>query len=134
MTNTATFHAYFGYRDAVGALRWLEKAFGFETTMEVPDDKGGIMHAEMRYGGVAFTLFTDEEGYDRPTRKGDTVGHGTYIAFDTPAEVDAVFAKATAACAEPIWKPDLSGWGHYRCRVADPEGYEWTFGTHHPGQ
>ena len=87
MTTTATFHAYFGYRDAVAALRWLEKAFGFETSMEVPDGKGGIMHAEMRYGGVAFTLFTDEQGYDRPTRKGETVGHGMYVAFDTSADI-----------------------------------------------
>ncbi len=133
MTNTATFHAYFGYRDAVGALRWLEKAFGFETTMEVPDDKGGIMHSEVRYGGVSFTLFTDEEGYDRPARKGETVGHGMYVAFDTQDEVDAIFTQAIAAGADPVWTPELSEWGNYRCRVADPEGYEWTFGTHRPG-
>lgn len=134
MTTTATFHAYFGYRDAVAALRWLEKAFGFETSMEVPDGKGGIMHAEMRYGGVAFTLFTDEQGYDRPTRKGETVGHGMYVAFDTSAEVDAMFAKATTAGADVVWKPELTEWGNYRFRVADPEGYEWTFGTHRPGR
>ena len=133
MTNTATFHAYFGYRDAVGALRWLEKAFGFETTMEVPDEQGGIMHAEMRYGGVSFTLFTDEDGYDRPTRKGDTVGHGAYIAFDSRDEVDALYQSATAAGAEIVWQPGLTQWGNYRIRVADPEGYEWTFGTHRPG-
>jgi len=132
-TNTATFYAYFGYRDAVGALRWLEKAFGFETTIEVPDDNGGIMHAEMRYGGVAFTLFSDREGYDRPTRKGETVGHGMYVVFDTQEEVDAVYATATAAGAESIWAPELSKWGNYRCRVADPEDYEWTFGTYRPG-
>ncbi|MEV6272639.1 VOC family protein [Kribbella sp. NPDC051936] len=134
MTTTATFHAYFGYRDAVTALRWLEKAFGFETSMEVPDGKGGIMHAEMRYGGVAFTLFTDEQGYDRPTRKGETVGHGMYVAFDTQAEVDAMFAQATAAGADVVWKPELTEWGNYRFRVADPEGCEWTFGTHRPGR
>ena len=135
MTNTtpATFHAYFGYRDAVGALRWLEKAFGFETTMEVPDGKGGIMHAEMRYGDVAFTLFTDEEGYDKPARKGDTVGHGSYITFGNQAEVDAIHESAIAAGAESVWAPDTTEWGNYRCRVADPEGYEWTFGTHRPG-
>ena len=132
-SSTATFHAYFGYRDAVGALRWLEKAFGFETTMEVPDDKGGIMHAEMRYGGVSFTLFTDEEGYDKPVRKGETVGHGSYVAFDSKAEVDTIHATAVAAGAESVWEPADTAWGNYRCRVADPEGYEWTFGTHRPG-
>lgn len=129
-----TLHAYFGYRDATAALRWLEKAFDFETTMEVPDDKGGIMHAELRCGGAAITLFTDEYGYDRPARKGDTVGHGLYIVFDSQAEVDDVYTKAMAAGAESVWTPELSEWGNYRCRVADPEGYEWTFGTHRPGQ
>ncbi|TWD79988.1 putative glyoxalase superfamily protein PhnB [Kribbella amoyensis] len=133
-TRPASLHAYFAYRDAVGALRWLEKAFGFETTMEVPDDKGGIMHAEMRFGDVAFTLFTDEQGYDRPARKGDTVGHGAYIGLATEAAVDEIHAQAIAAGAESVWTPDTTEWGNYRCRVADPEGYEWTFGTHIPGQ
>ncbi|GAA0578777.1 glyoxalase [Kribbella sandramycini] len=130
---TATFHAYFGYRDAVGALRWLEKAFGFETTMEVPDGNGGIAHAEVRYGGVAFTLFTDEVGYERPARKGDTVGHGVYVAVDERGEVEAIYRSAVAAGAESVWEPEESEWGNYRCRVADVEGYEWTFGTHRPG-
>jgi uncharacterized glyoxalase superfamily protein PhnB len=130
----ASLHAYFAYRDAVGALRWLEKAFGFETTTEVPDGKGGIMHAEMRYGDVAFTLFTDEDGYDRPVRKGDTVGHGAYVGLGSREEVRAIYATAIAAGAESVWTPDDTQWGNYRCRVADPEGYEWTFGTHIPGQ
>ncbi|MFC5261329.1 VOC family protein [Kribbella qitaiheensis] len=130
----ASLHAYFGYRDAVAALRWLEKAFGFETTMEYPDDKGGIMHAEMRRDGVAITLFTDEVGYERPARKGDSVGYGSYIALDSEAAVDEIHASATQAGAESVWTPDTTEWGNYRCRVADPEGFEWTFGTHKLGQ
>ena len=31
----ATLHAYLSYHDAPAAMRWLERAFGFETTMEV---------------------------------------------------------------------------------------------------
>ncbi len=89
--STATLHAYLSYRDAAGALRWLERAFGFETTTEYPDDQGGIAHAEMRYGGVAFTLFTDRAGYDRPARKEDTVGHGLYVALDSQEQVDAMY-------------------------------------------
>lgn len=130
----ASLHAYFSYRDAAAALRWLEEAFGFETTMEYPDDKGGIMHAEMRRDNVAITLFTDEEGYDKLARKGESVGHGSYVALGSEAEVDAVYASAVKAGAESVWTPDNTEWGNYRCRVADPEGYEWTFGTHLPGQ
>ncbi|ADB35569.1 Glyoxalase/bleomycin resistance protein/dioxygenase [Kribbella flavida DSM 17836] len=130
----ATLHMYFAYRDAVAALRWLEQAFGFETTMEFPDDKGGILHAEMRYGGVAFTVFSDEVGYDRPARKGDSVGSGAYVALASETAVDEMYASAVKAGAESVWTPDTTPWGNYRSRVADPEGYEWTFGTHVPGQ
>jgi hypothetical protein len=77
---------------------------------------------------------TDEEGYDRPVRKGDTVGHGAYIGLGSEDEVRAIHASAVSAGAESIWTPDSTEWGNYRCRVADPEGYEWTFGTHIPGQ
>ncbi|MET7278080.1 VOC family protein [Kribbella sp. NPDC005582] len=130
--STATLHAYLSYRDAAGALRWLERAFGFETIAEFPDDQGGIAHAEMRYGGVAFTLFTDRAGYDRPARKQETVGHGLYVALGSQDQVDATYRSAIAADAESIWEPAASEW-NYRCRVADPEGYEWTFGTYRPG-
>ena len=130
--NGSTLHAYLGYRDAVGALRWLERAFGFETAVEYPDSQGGIAHAEMRYGGVAFTLFSDRSGYDRPVRKEDTVGHGLYVAVDSREVVDATYGSAVAAGAESVWEPAESDW-NYRFRVADPEGYEWTFGTYRPG-
>ena len=45
---------------------------------------------------------TDEEGYDRPKRKGASVGHGSYIALDTEALVDAVFGSAVDADAEVV--------------------------------
>ena len=129
----ATLYAYLSYRDAPAALRWLERAFGFTTTMEYPDDRGGLMHAEMRWEEVSFTVFTDYDGYDRPARKGETVGHGLYICLTSQAGVDAVHASAAAAGGTVVWTPEMSEWGNYRCRVLDPEGYEWTFGTHRPG-
>ncbi|GAB3209892.1 VOC family protein [Marinactinospora endophytica] len=131
---TATLHAYFGYRDAPAALRWLEKAFGFVTTLEFPDDNGGVMHAELRRGDAAIMVFSDDEGYERAPRKGPTCGQGTYLVLASPAEVDEVFAAAVAAGAEVIWEPADTEWGNYRCRVADIEGYEWTFGVHRPGE
>jgi uncharacterized glyoxalase superfamily protein PhnB len=65
---------------------------------------------------------------------GASVGYGCYLALASEAEVDEVFAAAVKAGAEPIWPPDNTEWGNYRCRVADPEGFEWTFGTHKPGR
>jgi uncharacterized glyoxalase superfamily protein PhnB len=129
----ATLHAYLSYRDAPAALRWLERAFGFTTTMEYPDDRGGVMHAEMSWEDISFSVFTDHDGYDRPVRKGETVGHGLWVCMPSQAAVDAVHASAVAAGGTIVWEPAMTEWGNYRCRVLDPEGYEWTWGTYRPG-
>ncbi len=117
----ASLHAYFSYRDAPAALRWLERAFGFETTLEVPDGSGGIRHSELRRDDVAIMVFSDDGGYDRPALKGKTVGHGAYISVDEAAAVDAIFASAIQAGAAVVWEPEATEWGTYRCRLLDPE-------------
>lgn len=130
----ADLHAYFGYRDAPAALAWLERVFGFEITASFPDDAGGILHAELRRGNAAILVFSDRDGYERPPRKGDTAGFGAYVSVSDASDVDAVYASAVAAGATVIWEPADTEWGHYRCRIADLEGFEWTFGTHRPGE
>ena len=130
----ASLHAYLSYRDAHAARAWLEQAFGFETTMQYPDDKGGLQHCELRRDEMAIVLFSAESPYDRPARIGETVGHGLYVAMPDEAAVDAVYASSAAANAEVVWEPGTTEWGNYRFRAVDPEGYEWTFGTHKPGE
>lgn len=130
----AALHSYLAYRDAHKALRWLEQAFGFETVAEFADDKGLIQHSELRLGTAAIVVFSAEEDYDRPSRKGETVGHGLYVSLPDQTAVDAVFASALEAGATAVWEPAQTEWGNYRCRVDDIEGYEWTFGTHIPGE
>lgn len=130
----ATLYAQIPYRDAPAALRWLERAFGFVTTMEWPDDGGGLQHAEMRLGDASFTVFTDRAGYVRPEPRGESVGFGLAFTLGSPQEVDAIFQSAVAAGAVVVIEPTDTEWGNYRCRVRDLEGYEWTFGTHKPGE
>ena len=133
-TTPTDLHTYFGYRDAPAAIAWLERAFGFEATMAFPDEDGGIAHAELRLGDAVVLLFSDRDGNERAPRKGDTAGFGTYLSMAAEAEVDAVHTRALAAGATVIWEPAPTEWGNYRCRVLDPEGFEWTFGTHRPGE
>lgn len=127
-------HAYFGYRDAPAAIAWLERAIGFETTMSFPDDDGGVAHAELRLGDAVIVVFSDRDGYQRPPRKGDTSGSGTYLSVADPTQVDAVYEQAIRTGATAIWKPELNEWESYRCRIVDPEGFEWTIGTYRPGE
>ncbi len=129
VTEPVTLHAYLGYRDAAAAIDWLTRALGFTTTMRFPDDDGGVAHAELRRGDAAIGVFTDRDGYDRPRRRGDTVGLGLYLCVP-PGQVDAAWSAATAAGATGVWEPATTEWGNYRCRVLDPEGVEWTVGTH----
>ncbi|MGU3646241.1 VOC family protein [Microbacterium sp. C23T] len=127
-------YAQIPYRDAPAALRWLERAFGLETTAEWPDDDGGIQHAEMRRGNAVFTVFTDRAGYDRPHARGESVGFGLVFALGSPVDVDETFRSAVDAGAVVVFEPTDTEWGNYRCRVRDLEGYEWTFGTYKPGE
>ncbi len=133
-TTLPTLHAYFGYRDAPAALDWLGRAFGFETTMRFGDDAGGIQHAELRLGDAAVFVFTDGERGEALPRRGETVGFGTYVWLADEAAVEAVHRRAVEAGAVDVLAPGATPWGNFRCRVADPEGYEWTFGTHRPGE
>lgn len=54
----ADLHTYLAYRDAPKALRWLERAFGFETVVEYADDRGLILHSELRLGEVRIIVFS----------------------------------------------------------------------------
>jgi len=38
------------YRDNRAALKWLQKAFGFEVSEVLTDKSGNIVHAEMTHG------------------------------------------------------------------------------------
>lgn len=131
-----TLHTYFSYRDAAKALSWLGEAFGFETTMRYDNEAGVLTHAEARLGDAAIIVFSDDgQHYDRMLPKAnEMVGHGAYLAVANNAEVDAVWERAIGVGAVPVWQPESTEWGNYRCRVRDPEGYEWTFGTHKPGE
>jgi uncharacterized glyoxalase superfamily protein PhnB len=134
MTKQIDLHAYFGYRDAPAAILWLGKAFGFEPTMQFPDEHGGIAHAELRLGDAAIIVFSDRDGYERAPRKGVTCGMGIYLAVAAQSDVDTIYQQAVGAGATTVWQPEATEHGNYRCRVLDLEGFEWTFGVHRPGE
>lgn len=81
---------------------------------------------------MALVVFSDLDGCGRPAPKGDTVGQGVYLAAADQRTVDETWAPATAAGTAVVWQAALSEW-NYRFRVRDPEGREWTMGTHVPG-
>jgi len=51
--------------------------------------------------------------------------------YDSPDEVDAVYAEWVAAGATPVKPPEAVSWGGYSSYVADPDGHLWEI-AHNP--
>ena len=125
---TPTMYPYLSYRDAASALRFLEEAFGFTTTVRWDAPDGTVQHAEVTFGDGALMMGTAE--HQSATLEGASVGQGVYVYVE---DIDAHFESAQAARARVVYPPEDTDWGTRRYRVLDPEGYEWSFGNYRPG-
>ena len=121
---------YFGYRDAKAAMRFLEQAFGFRSTVVFDDADGRIVHGEMELGGQYIMLGTGTDEQRAPERENKPAGRGVYCTVD---DVDAHFERSQRAGATIVYPPEQTEFGTRRYRALDPEGYEWSFGTYRPG-
>ena len=112
------------YPDARAALAFLERAFGFINTFEVPGPDGGILHAEMRLGDGAILI---DSGSRNPADWGDNV-QAIHVHLADP---DAHHARAAAAGATIIKAPFDTPWarGYY---ARDLDGFLWGFSTYKP--
>lgn len=121
------------YRDAVAAIDWLCKAFGFERHMVVPGESGGIAHAQLTLGNGMIMLGSardDEFGkLQAPPERNAPVTQSPYIVIE---DVDAHYRRAKEAGAEIIIdiRDEDYGGRHYSAR--DPEGHLWNFGSYDP--
>ena len=113
--------------DALGLIRFLVAAFGFEETA-VYADGHQVHHAQLSWppgGGIML-------GSARPADEKDTWpvqpgSFGCYVVTDDP---DRLFARATAAGAEVLQGLHETDYGSRDFAVRDPEGNRWSFGTY----
>ena len=122
------------YRDAAAAIDWLCRAFGFEKHMVVPDDDGGIGHAQLTYRGAMIMLGTARDDVFGKLQRtpADVGGVGTQSPYVIVPDADAHHERAVAAGAKVVYAlrdEDYGGRG-YSC--LDPEGHLWNFGTYDP--
>ncbi|WP_137889262.1 VOC family protein [Pseudomonas sp. 2FE] len=123
------------YRDAPAAIAWLCRTFGFEEHLLVPDERGGIAHAQLSCGNGMLMLGSADESasaYGRLMRQPDQVGGTTQSLYMVVADADALYARAQAAGAQVVIElkdEDYGGRG-FTCR--DLEGHVWSFGTYDP--
>jgi uncharacterized glyoxalase superfamily protein PhnB len=139
------------YGDAAGAVRWLERAIGFTTTMEIsasarnaspassgetapkrphgreggPDRNGDLMHAELRLGQSVLML-----GPESPATSEFAGTHQlTHLRVDEP---DAHFERTKAAGATVAREPQTAPYGARFYAARDPEGFLWWVSNYAP--
>jgi len=120
----------FCYADAMRAIEFLERAFGFKRRLVVPGPNGSVMHSELEYEGGVIMVSS-------PKKERDWVPLGkqgrSAAACVRVSDPDAHCARAKAAGAvitQPLKDEDYGSRGYI---ARDLEGHEWYFGTYSPG-
>jgi uncharacterized glyoxalase superfamily protein PhnB len=129
-STTATIIPTLRYADAPAAVEWLCRAFGFRRHLVVPDDEGGIRHAQLTFGnGMIMLGSARDDDFGALQGPGGRVTQSPYVVV---ADADAHHAGALAAGADIVTAPEDQGYGGrlYGCR--DPEGNLWNFGSYDP--
>lgn len=121
------------YNDAKAAIAWLTSVLGFETHVVYEGEGESIAHAQLSINGNLIMLGSvkDDPFGKSPQALGGTTG-GIYIAFDTPAEIDARYERATSRGASISRELNDTDYGSHEFSVRDPEGHVWSFGTYRP--
>ena len=134
----ATIIPGFRYVDAVGAIDFLCKAFGFERHAVYADDADPalIHHAQLTLGDGMVMLGSARSGDARRLHGWKTsaeAGGNTIALYIYVADPDAHCASARAAGAEILAEPfDNEGYAGRGYAARDPEGYVWSFGSYDP--
>lgn len=128
------------YRDALTAIDWLIRAFGFEKhAVYLGPDNTTVQHAQLTFGnGMIMLGSTHKPGdesspYNKLLVQPEEVGlRSTQGIYLIATDADAVYATAKAANAEIVLDiADMSYGGRgFTCR--DPEGHLWSIGTYDP--
>ncbi|MBU3063383.1 VOC family protein [Nocardia sp. NEAU-G5] len=116
----------FRYRDAVAAIDFLERAFGFVQRVRYPESGPVVDHAELAFprgGGIMLGSVREDS-----VLAGLPPGTGSvYIVIDDP---DALYERAKAAGATITRELCDQDYGSREFSCRDPEGVHWSFGTY----
>jgi uncharacterized glyoxalase superfamily protein PhnB len=120
------------YRNPKAALEWLERAFGFETTMAIdgPPEAPEMCHYEMSSAGRGRIMVGAEwaDGVRSPASVGGANTQSVHVQL--PGDVDEHCERARAAGAAIAYEPEDQFYGDRTYRAVDLEGHVWSFSTH----
>lgn len=118
------------YADAPKMIDWLCDSFGFTRRLVVPNESGGIAHAQLTLGGGMIMLGSvGDSDYDRELGTPEGGRQSPYVVVP---DADIVCDRVKAAGARIVLEiADQDHGGRlFSCR--DPEGYLWNIGTYDP--
>jgi uncharacterized glyoxalase superfamily protein PhnB len=123
------------YRDAPKAIEWLCSVFGFDKHLVVPNDSGGIAHAQLVLGGGMIMLGSsgNENEYGKLVKQPDEVGGAqTQTTYLVVPDADAVYARVQKAEAKVTLELKDEDYGGRGFSCYDLEGHLWSVGTYDP--
>ena len=103
-------------------IAFLETALVAEVEMRADDPQGVVRHAVLRINGAAVEL---GEAHDQWS----SLRAGMYLYVP---DVDAIYNRAVAAGAKPLYPPSNMPYGDRMGGIEDPWGNEWYIATHLP--
>ena len=125
------------YRDALAAIDWLCRAFGFEVRLKVEGDGGRIEHSELTFGAGLIMVGQEGPSPGRPhlafLRSPKSIGgYNTQALMVYVDDVEAHCQRARTAGATISSEPAVHDYGedHWADRsygATDPEGHHWWF-------
>ena len=120
------------YKDPIAALRWLEKAFGFEIASLITDPEGRLAHSELTFKGGALNVGGEWEGPivgpARMRSPATVEGVNTqFVRIHLGEGLDEHCERARAAGARIVDEPTDQFYGSRTYRALDPEGHVWNF-------
>ncbi len=111
---------YLTVADAEAQIDFLKRAFGAEEKYRHSDDKGRVMHAEVRVGDSVVMIGQAREPWAPKAAN-------LYLYVE---DVDAVYKRAVSAGGKSIREPTNQFYGDRTGGVEDSQGNSWWMGTH----
>jgi len=123
------------YRDALAAIDWLVRAFGFEKNAVYMGPNNTVAHAQLTFGnGMVMLGSASNEGeYAKLMVQPDEIDlretKGIYLVV---SNADAFYATAKAAGAEMVMDIRDMDYGGRAFTCRDLEGHLWNIGSYDP--
>jgi PhnB protein len=114
-------------KGALEAIDFYKRAFGAQELSRLVAPNGGLLHASIRIGNSVLML--TEECPPMGARDPRGLGGSPVTIHLSVADVDAAFARATAAGANVIMPVSEMFWGARYGVFTDPYGHSWSVAT-----